>query len=366
VSLIATFVPLAAKRGISGQQVVAGAILGVLFVGWGLYIILSLLRRDPGEPVGAELELAPNRKPYYDDDALEGPKLDRALIVCLGLLMICAIWIPFYWMRESGREVKALNGFNHRAAERGAGLFSSAKLPAIPQSPTSSGIRFGCADCHGSSGQGGSASIVLSDPTVTKGGPPVQVSWSAPPLNTVTYRFTDAELLQIITYGRPGTPMPAWGVAGRGPMSDQQLSDVIAYIHSIQLTPAEAKKFWADKATQTASTEGVTFPNADPLINGRILFDTNCARCHTKGYSYGLPQVAGGGGQYGPNLTNGSERRQFPLESDQVTFVQQGVDPGQGYGTGGIATSFGGGMPHFGGYLTPQEIKEIVDYERSL
>src|SRR5579864_6098808 len=150
----------------SGQQVVAAVILGVLFLGWGGYIIVSLLRRDPGEPLGSEVELAPNRKAYYDDDELEGRKLDRALMVSLGLLMICAIWIPFYWMRETGRETKALNGFNHRAVERGSGLFSSAKLPALTQSPTSSGIRFGCADCHGASGQGASASIVLSDPTV--------------------------------------------------------------------------------------------------------------------------------------------------------------------------------------------------------
>lgn len=366
MSLIATLVPLAAKAGLSGQQVVAAAILGVLFVGWALYIMLSILRRDPGEPMGSEVELAPNRKPYYNDDALEGPKLDRVLLICLGLLMICALWFPFYWMRETGREAKALNGFNHRAAERGSGLFSSAKLPAIPQSPTSSGIRFGCADCHGSSGQGGSATIVINDPTVTKGGPPVQVSWSAPPLNTVTYRFTDQEILKIITYGRAGTPMPAWGVAGGGPMSDQQLSDLITYIHSIQLTPDQAKKFWADKAKETAAAEGVTFPNADPLVNGRLLFDTNCARCHTKGYSYGMPQRTGGGGQFGPNITNGSELRQFPLASDQVTFVTQGVDPGKGYGTGGIMSDYGGGMPHFGGYLSQQEITEIVDFERSL
>ncbi len=89
-------------------------------------------------------------------------------------------------------------------------------------------------------------------------------------------------------------------------------------------------------------------------------------RIHTAGYSYGEPEVPGGGGAYAPNITNGSEIRQFPNEADQVTFVQQGVDPGKGYGQGGIMTDYGGGMPHFGGYLSIQEIQEIVDYERSL
>ena len=46
--------------------------------------------------------------------------------------------------------------------------------------------------------------------------------------------------------------------------------------------------------------------------------------------------------------------------------VLTGVDPGKGYGTGGIMTDYGGGMPHFGAYLSQDEIKSIVDYERGL
>ena len=196
--------------------------------------------------------------------------------------------------------------------------------------------------------------------------PPVQVSWAAPPLNTVAFRFTDDEILQILTYGRPGTPMPPWGIAGGGPMDAQQLSDLIAYIHSIQVSSTAAKAYWQEQATATAKAIGSVDGAGNPIITGKVLFDTNCARCHTKGYSYGNSQVPGGGGQYGPNLTNGSELRQFPNPADQVTFVTNGVDPGAGYGTGGIMTDYGGGMPHFGGYLSQQEITEIVDYERSL
>jgi mono/diheme cytochrome c family protein len=196
--------------------------------------------------------------------------------------------------------------------------------------------------------------------------PPRQVSWSAPPLNSVLLRFTDQEVLQILTYGRAGTPMPAWGVKGGGAMDDQQLGDLIAYLRSIQLSSADAKKFWVDKADATAKTEGAVDGAGNPVVDGKILFDTNCARCHTKGSSFGEPQVQGGGGQFGPNITNGSELRQFPAAQDQIDFVTNGVDPGKGYGTGGIMTDFGGGMPHFGAYLTQQEISEIVAYERTL
>jgi mono/diheme cytochrome c family protein len=350
--------PLAAKKvGMSGQQTVAILILIVMGVGFLLFVIMTLAHRDPGAPPGSEVELAPNRRPYFDDEVLEGPRLDRALWVALGMLVIVAISLPAYWLLEPTRQKGAQRGFDGRAVERGGGLFA---LTTDPRA----GLHFNCAGCHGVGGVGGSTLYVVPDPQhpdISR-----QVSWSVPPLNTVLLRFTESEVLQILTYGRAGTPMPPWGVAGGGAMDDQQLSDLVAYIRSIQLTPAAAKDFWAKQAATTAKTLHSVDGAGNPIITGLVLFDTNCARCHTKGYSYGEPLQQGGGGQYGPNITNGSEIRQFPVMQDQVDFVTNGVDPGKGYGTGGIMTNFGGGMPHFGAYLSPQEIGEIVAYERSL
>ncbi len=70
--------------------------------------------------------------------------------------------------------------------------------------------------------------------------------------------------------------MPAWGVNGGGAMNDQQLSDLVAYLQTIQLTPAQAKAEAAQYGT-----------------DGRALFNAYCARCHTKGYSYGAPSIPG-------------------------------------------------------------------------
>jgi mono/diheme cytochrome c family protein len=350
--------PLAAKKvGMSGQQTVGIVVLIAMGVGLALFVVMTLIRRDPGAPVGSEVELAPNRKPYYDDEGLEGHRLDKSLLVCLWMLMIIAIALPLYWLVEPTRQAGAVVGFNKRSVQRGAGLFALTTDP-------SPGLHFGCAGCHGVKGVGGSASFVLTNPAHPEI-PPRQVSWSAPPLNSVTLRFTDDEVLQILTYGRAGTPMPPWGVKGGGAMDDQQLGDLIAYLHSIQLSPADAKTYWQKQAAATAKNLGSVDGAGNPVINGLVLFDTNCARCHTKGYSWGEPQVQGGGGQFGPNLTNGSELRQFPAPQDQVDFVTTGVDPGKGYGTGGIMTDFGGGMPHFGAYLSQQEISQIVAYERT-
>ena len=50
-------------------------------------------------------------------------------------------------------------------------------------------------------------------------------------------RFSPQEVNDIITYGRPGTPMQPWGVPGGGPKNVQSINDLVAYITSQQLTP---------------------------------------------------------------------------------------------------------------------------------
>jgi mono/diheme cytochrome c family protein len=364
---------LAAGPHFTGQQKLAWAVVGLLILGWIVYALLALTRRDEARPIGSEIELAPNRRPYFDDDALESHRLDRALLFCLFMLVVIAIGLPFYWLKEPGRQKGALVGFNNDAIKRGASLFDLSTAPTNAEHP----IHFGCANCHGAKGVGGAARFVVSDPAHPEF-PPKTVQWSAPPLNSVMLRFdNDPKLARdfgvpldavrtIIVYGRAGSPMPAWGLAGGGPMNDQQIDDLVSYIRSIQLSPAQAAKDWADRAALTAKSEKKVDALGNPIIDGQVLFDTNCARCHTKGYSYGDPGPPGGGGQFAPNITNGSEIRQFPSLKDQITFITTGVTFGKGYGTGGIGQIGGGGMPHFGAYLSQDDIRAIVDYERSL
>jgi mono/diheme cytochrome c family protein len=99
--------------------------------------------------------------------------------------------------------------------------------------------------------------------------------------------------------------------------------------------------------------------------DGELLFNANCARCHTNGASYGEPKVPGGG-FYGPKLSKDSLTAQFPEKAGQVEFITNGVDDSKAFGTGGVNHWSGGGMPYFGNVLTEDQIKAIVDYERSL
>ena len=53
---------------------VAWIVLAVILIGWLVYTFLNI--RSARAELGSEIELAANRKPYYDDEVLEGRRLD--------------------------------------------------------------------------------------------------------------------------------------------------------------------------------------------------------------------------------------------------------------------------------------------------
>lgn len=357
---------LPAVLAASGPQQKVGIAIGVLLMlGWLLFIVVQLRNRRRDEPPGAELELAPNRKPYHDDETLEGRVLERSQLLGFGFLVIIAVGLSLYWAHEPARAKAHKVGFEVRSAHRGFLMFQPADSPI----PSHNVGHFGCATCHGSKGQGGAASYVLT----AADGSTRKVQWKAPALNTVMLRYTPDTVRTILIYGRANTPMPAWGVAGGGPMNEQQIADLVEYLKSIQIPQAKARQGIVDAAQQEAQAEG------KPAPDGQALFTLNCARCHTKGWSFDEPELAGGGA-YGPNLTNGDTVRQFPQREAQIDFVSKGAEFGKVYGERGIGqeapaqrtgtdpgqAAAGGGMPHFGSLLTPEQIAAIVDYERGL
>jgi len=318
---------------------------GIALIAFLVLAILGSRRRKPATPM--------NLTPYYPDDVMEGPKLERFLGAAVIFSAILAATLPAYWLLEPSRQTKMTKDFNKAAVERGRLRFAVAGTV-----PPSEVLNLECARCHGAKAEGGAASFLLQP---TKPGDLVKtVSWTAPSLNDVLLRFSPDEVTQIITYGRPGTPMPAWGLAGGGPLPDQPISDLVAYLQSIQLTPAEAMK------RNTAKADQIMKDNPG-ISEGQALFMAACARCHTKGWSYGLPEVMGGGGAFGPNLTGGVEERQFPAlgggVAKHVEFVTTGSDFQKPYGTQGIGS---GRMPGFGQELSASQIEQIVLYERGL
>ncbi|MGH9149854.1 MAG: c-type cytochrome [Acidimicrobiales bacterium] len=331
------------------QQQLGIAVAVALVVGWAVYIVFNARGHGERAQPGVEIELAPNRKPYMTDEELEGPKLERALGWALVLLTICSVGPLVYWVREPSRQAAADEGFHERSVDRGQSLF-------LPSDSPEHGAHFGCATCHGSSGQGGSTPYTITDYL----GRTRTVQWAAPALDTAFLRFDREEIRTVLIYGRANTPMPAWGIQGGGPMNAQQIDDLVNYVESLTITAEEAKARSLTDARALAQQYGLS---AD---DGRVLFDANCARCHTRGYSFGEPAATASGGGFGPSLVNGTELRQFPGIDNHVTFVTEGSEFAKPYGVQGVGGNEGGGMPGFGGQLTEAQIRAIVEYERGL
>jgi mono/diheme cytochrome c family protein len=391
-----------------------------------LYKVLSV-RHTPDEAS------AQNLTPFHDDETLEGRHLERVLRWALAFSTIVAIVLPLYWLLEPSRQSAEAKGFEDRSIERGAVLFANSSMPAFDNTTS-----LQCANCHGTDAGGSTTSFVLTKDSLGGTEGPVSVTWQAPALNTVLQRYTEAEVKQIITYGRPGTPMPPWGVAGGGPKNDQSIDDLVAYLQSIQLTPAKAHaqaeakiktfeaealgspdgkiKGWVATAQEALTTAQKGLAGAETplertkyridianaqkgiasseqaaahiaqlkataastgaqaqLAQGELIFMTQCARCHTMGWSYYDPTNAGvpapgpmGGGALGPSLIGTAVEEQFPGTSGiqkQFDWINMGVDPEKPYGVRGISS---GKMPHFDNTLSKSEIMAVLQYERSL
>jgi mono/diheme cytochrome c family protein len=365
---------------IADVQRTIGIVIAVVIIGAFAVAVITNMRKGRAE-VGSEIELAANRKPYMDDDELETKKLDRTLGLGLVVLAVIAIALPLYWLAEPGRQSGAVETFEETFVARGEALYNEGA---------------NCAACHGPNGVGGVASF-----TVTADGQYVAtVSWKAPSLDTVLYRYTREEVKSILIYGRGFSPMPAWGAEGGGPLTDQQLDNIVDYLFSIQLPAEEAARLRDEQIEKVCAPDAegrCTVPDPGSPGGTRIyeslgeaifnlgLYDGfaggsySCGRCHTKGWSFGEPEVSGGGAM-GPSLRDGATLRQFPTADSQVQFVTNYQPFGTSYGVNGLSE---GAMPGFGAnpnvtdpetavlspdqfMFTQEQIEAVVAYERSL
>lgn len=160
---------------------------------------------------GGKEEIAPNLAPWLANEDLENARLERVLGFAVVLAGFLAVVMPIYFLGETDRQAGFAETFALDSIERGQHHYDDS-----------------CADCHGPAAVGGAASFVE-----TRSG--VSVTWTAPALDDIFYRYDRDEIGFWITYGRPGTPMPAWGLDGGGAMNDQNIDDLLNYLQSIQL-----------------------------------------------------------------------------------------------------------------------------------
>jgi mono/diheme cytochrome c family protein len=251
------------------------ALFGAIVVGFiALGIAISVATNKRGEKNPQNLET------FYEDDTLETKKLERTLSVALIAVAAVAISIGIYYVWEPTREAQMTTSFETRSVRRGQTLFANPDMEGYNNVQS-----LQCANCHGGYDEetgryanGGTANFTLKalkdpdDPACAddqKFRNPdcitTTVAWKAPPLNTVLYKYPirkaeadnpfvsscslqdqhdvpdcRSQVYDIITYGRPGTPMPAWGVPGGGPKNEQAIQDLVNFLTSIQLPADQA------------------------------------------------------------------------------------------------------------------------------
>jgi len=183
---------------------VLAVVAGIIWLG---VMLVSALRNRGG----AE-EVAPNLKPGIDDQQLETKRLEGGQKAAIAFSAFLAISLPLYFLGENNRQEGFVEEFSVGSVERGEHIVEE----------------FACFSCHGPLGSGGSAPFVEPRSGVS-------VTWAAPSLDDVFYRYDRDEVIFWVTYGRGNTPMPAWGLDGGGPMNEQQVEDVVNYLESIQI-----------------------------------------------------------------------------------------------------------------------------------
>ncbi len=164
-----------------------------------------------------------------------------------------------------------------------------------------------CISCHGDNGQG---------------------SAIAPPLNTPSLRKTDSDTLQnTITFGRPGTAMPAWGKKAGGPLSAEQIGELVSLIRA---------GAWGQpaQAANAAPSSDETFAGVPPQAIS--LFSQNCASCHG---------ATGEGSVIAPPLNSAALRAR--LTDDALAATIRNGRPGTR-------------MPAWGGILNQNDISSLV------
>ncbi len=373
---------ISALLAASVQRSIGLVLAWLTIVGFAVYLFNNMRRAKP--EVGSETELAPNRKEYFADEELEGPRLDRFLTMALVLLAVVAVGLPFYWLAEPGRQEGSAKRFEAVFASRGEDLFNA-----------------NCSSCHGQGAGGGVAAFVLQD---REGDFADNVIWQAPALNNALLRFSREEVEYVLDHGRAFSPMQPWSTVGGGAMNAQQIKNLIDYLQSVVITSEDAQDQIRDGLMARATEElrvGVqgeaarkaiedrverTFDEAETdaaaliglglaedeesagLKLGQLMFNNeaaagsySCARCHTQGWSYGRPGLTASGA-LGPKLWEVATK--FNDTEQLATFLEEGCEVGKVYGRQSQCKS--GQMPGFGSMFTQEQLDAVAAYVTAL
>lgn len=217
-----------------------------------------------------------------------------------------------------------------------------------------------CSPCHGLEGQGVIGPALRNSQYVQAAG--------------------DQAIFTTIANGLPGTQMPAWRQANGGPLADTQISNVVAFLHTLQGVPPLPTSTPVPPApTETPLPPGAPTPEparpslpgkpgpaatlAGDATRGRAEFGLYCAVCHGPEGVQGNPNPGSDDGvvpalnPIDPTIAN-PDPKVFAANVD--LFIEHGSVPA---GPNPLLM-----MPSFGDskMLTEQQIADLIAYVMSL
>jgi mono/diheme cytochrome c family protein len=217
-----------------------------------------------------------------------------------------------------------------------------------------------CSPCHGNQGQGVDAPNLRNSDYVKTAG--------------------DQALYETIALGRSGTEMPAWLQENGGPLTDPQIGEIVAYLHTLQgvssLPPVSPPP---EEPAPTPLPAGAPTPepaqpsnpgSTGPAVNlsgdvtqGMASFGPYCAPCHGPQGVQGIPNPGSDDGSVpainpiDPTIVN-QDANIFAANLD--LFIEHGSVP-EGSNPRLVMPSFGDSQ-----MLTPQQISDLIAYIISL
>ncbi len=208
---------------------------------------------------------------------------DRFLI--LGLVFTLLIFIGFaaYLFMENNRGASAAETLAEERVTLGRAIYNEQ-----------------CVSCHGANGEGG-VGPALNNKTVLK--------------NTLDHIF-----FSVIRSGVPGTQMPPWSVDYGGPLTDEDIHNVVAFIRAWEPTAPEI-------------LPAVFEPSPE---QGALIFETACATCHG---------------------SNGAGVGETPAVNDPAALATLDDDWLRQLLVYGLPAK---GMPAYGAALTTDQIEHLV------
>lgn len=217
-----------------------------------------------------------------------------------------------------------------------------------------------CSPCHGVEGQGVDAPRLRNSAYVQTAG--------------------DQAVFRTIAGGRPDTEMPAWLQGNGGPLTNVQIDDVVAYLHTLQgVSPLPTSTPMPEEPTATPLPPGAPTPEparpSEPgglgsaatmtgnAAQGRSDFGLYCAPCHGPAGVQGIPNPGSDDGSVpGLNPIDPTIASRDPktVAANVDLFIEHGSVP---EGPSPLLM-----MPSFGDskMLSPQQIADLIAYVMSL